>query len=274
MNAQSAELSEKHSKILDRFVAACQADERVVAAFLVGSYVNGKPDAHSDLDLYLVTTDDDQEDFVSTRESFVRLLGEPLLVEDFDIPHIVFLIFSDGSEVEIHYHSESQLGGIFDAPYKVLLDKKKLTGGIVSLAERQLDQEKQTEKLRRLISWFWHDFSHFVTAMSREQLWWAHGQLEVLRSICVGLARLANDFGDADVEDEVYFKIEKMLPAEKLLPLSGTFCPLDKKAMLESAYTIVDFYHETATSLAQTHEIIYPDGLEHLMVNRLKQLHD
>jgi len=274
MGIEEVRLSDSHRQIFNRFIAACQADERVVGAFLVGSYAKGLADARSDLDLYVITTDEAHEDFVSSRESFVRLLGEPLFIEDFDIPNIIFLIFQDGSEVEIYYQSESRLKVIFDAPYKVLLDKKNIAAGMVSLAERKLDQEKQTEKLRRLIHWFWHDFSHFVTAMSRDQLWWARGQLEVLRSICVGLARLANDFGDADVEDEVYFKIEKMLPAEKLLPLSGTFCPLDKKAMLESAYTIVDFYHETATSLAQTHEIIYPDGLEHLMVNRLKQLHD
>lgn len=273
MNAEVAELSEKHSKILDRFIEACQADERVVAAYLVGSYVNGQPDVHSDLDLYLVIREGAQEDFASTLRSFVRSLGEPLFVEDFDIPHIVFLIFSDGTEVEIHHHCESQLGGIFDAPYKVLLDKKNITAGIGSPA-RKMDQEKQNEKLRRLIYWFWHDFSHFITAMSRDQLWWARGQLEVLRSICVGLARLANDFADPDVEDEVYFKIEKTLPVEKLLPLTRTFCPLEKRAMLESAYVIVDFYRETATSLAEAHEIVYPDGLEYLMVNRLKQLDD
>ena len=43
---------------LDRFVKACQADERVVAAFLGGSYGQDAADAFSALDLYLVTAAD------------------------------------------------------------------------------------------------------------------------------------------------------------------------------------------------------------------------
>lgn len=272
MDIEGMQLSNHHQNILSRFVAVCQTDERIVAAFLVGSYVNGRHDEHSDLDLYLITTDETYDDFASTRESFIRSLGEPLFVEDFDIRGIVFLIFPDGSEVEIQYARESQLNGIFNAPYKVLLDKRNNTAGVAAIGKREFNQEKQTEKLRRLIYWFWHDFSHFVTAIARNQLWWAHGQLEVLRSMCVGLARLRNDFSDTEVEGEVYFKIEKAIPVEKLSSLSETFCPLEKKALLESAYIIVDFYREAAIALAPAHEIIYPVDLEHLMVNRLRQV--
>ena len=272
MDAQEVQLSDRHQKILDLFIAVCQADERVIAVFLVGSYAKGRADVHSDLDLYLITTAKAHADFVSARESFVRQLGEPLFMEDFGIPNIVFLIFADGSEVEIHYDSASRLDGIFDAPFKVLLDKKNIVTRNIALAEPRTDQAAQREKVRRLIYWFWHDFSHFVTAMSRNQLWWARGQLEVLRSMCIGLARLRNDFSDPDVEDEVYFKIENTIPVEKLSPLRETFCPMEKKVMLESADVIVDFYREVATSLAQAHNIIYPDGLERLTVNRLRQL--
>ena len=200
MDIQGVQLSDNHQNILSRFVATCEADERIVAAFLVGSYVNGRPDEHSDLDLYLITTNETYDDFVSTRESFVRSLGEPLFVEDFDIPGIVFLIFPDGSEVEIQYARLSQLNHIFNAPYKVLLDKKNITADVVSGEVHEFNQEEQTKKLRRLVYGFWHDFSHFVTAMACGRLWWAHGQLDVLRSICVNLARLGNNFSDPDID--------------------------------------------------------------------------
>ena len=51
--------------VIDRFVAACRADERVTAAFLVGSYARGAADAHSDLDLCLGTPDDTYDAFAS-----------------------------------------------------------------------------------------------------------------------------------------------------------------------------------------------------------------
>jgi predicted nucleotidyltransferase len=58
MAMPDAQLSSNHQAILDRFLVACQADERIIAAFLVGSYAKGKADEHSDLDLYIVTRDD------------------------------------------------------------------------------------------------------------------------------------------------------------------------------------------------------------------------
>lgn len=274
MTIQNLQLSSKHQNILDRFLTACQADERIVAAFLVGSNAKAKADEYSDLDLYVVIRDDAFDDFDTTRESFVRLLGEPAFVEDFGIPNILFLIFPDGSEVEIYYANQSRLDRIFNSPYKVLLDKKNITSDIVVSEEREFDQAKQTEKLRRLIYWFWHNFSHFATAIARNQLWWARGQLEELRSMCVGLARLKDDFSDPEVEEEVYFKIENAMPVEQLSPLQNTFCPMEKEAMLESAFVILDFYREVATALAQAHGVTYPEALEKAMVERLKKIRD
>lgn len=274
MAIQDVQLSSNHQNILERILTACQADERIIAAFLVGSYAKGKADEHSDLDTYIVIKDDAFDNFDATRESFVRLLGEPAFIEDFGIPNILFLIFPDGSEVELYYASESRLGEIFNAPYKVLLDKENIASDLVLGEEQEFDKAKQTEKLRRLIQWFWHNFSHFATAMARNQLWWARGQLEVLRATCVGLARLKHDFSDPEVEEEVYFKIENAMPVERLSPLQNTFCPMEKDAMLASAFVIVDFYRELATALAGGHGIPYPEALEKAMIERLKKIRD
>src|SRR5687767_13269623 len=197
----NSELRSNHQDILDKFVKACQSDDRIVAALLIGSYVKGKTDEHSDLDLYLITIDEAYNDFVSKRESFIRLLGEPLFMEDFDLPGIVFLIFPDGSEVEVSYVRESQANKVFSEPYRVLLDKKNISASAVS-REHEADQDSQREKLRRLIYWFWHELSHFITALERGQLWWAHGQLGALRLYCMNLARLRNNFADTDIGEE------------------------------------------------------------------------
>jgi len=271
MDVQNVQLSSRHQQIVDRFLAACEADERVVAAFLVGSNAKGKMDEHSDLDLCLVTADAAFADFDATRESFARLLGEPLFMEDFGSQNILFLIFADGSEVEIYYTSERQSGEFFNAPYKVLLDKKNIRAGIAP-GETRIDQAAQTEKLRRLIYWFWHNVSHFATAIARNQLWWARGQLEELRAGCVGLARLRNNFSDTEVDEEVYFKIENAMPVEQLSRLKDTFCPMEKSAMLTSVFVIADFYRELATALAQEHGIAYPEVLENIMVERLTKI--
>ena len=56
MDSQAIQLPHHHQAILDRFVADCQADERVVAATLYGSYAMGAADAYSEADGSLRTS--------------------------------------------------------------------------------------------------------------------------------------------------------------------------------------------------------------------------
>jgi predicted nucleotidyltransferase len=268
MDAQEIEQPQNHQVVMNRFVAACQADERVVAATLYGSKARGAADAYSDLDLGLITTDEAYEDFNASREAFLRLLGELVFLEDFNLPNIVFFIFSDGTEGELSLGRESQFNHNHGGPYRVLLDKKNILAGAVFPRDHPA-QAEQTEILRRLVYWFWHDLSHFITTMGRGQLWWAHGQLEELRRYCVNLARLRQNFS---VEADDYEKVEQAVPVEQLSPLQVTFCPLEQGAMLQAALVIVRFYQELAPPLAQAQGITYPADLERVMSDRLEQL--
>jgi hypothetical protein len=271
MDSQDIQLSHNHQVVLNRFVAACQVDARVVAAFLGGSYARGTADAYSDLDLGLITTDMAYEDFLAGRAPFIRLLGEPLFLEHFDRPDNVFFIFPDGTEGELALGRASDFTHMSCGSYRVLLDKTGILAGAVFLGYEPT-QAEQIETLRRLVTWFWHDLSHFITAMGRGQLWWAHGQLEALRRYCVNLARLRQNFSDPDVGAEGYFKVEQALPVEQLSALQATYCPLEQGAMLQAALVIIRFYQELAPLLAQTHGISYPAELDRVMSNRLEQV--
>lgn len=94
MDAINMQLPDNHQNIVDRFIAICQADERIVAAFLGGSYARNAADQFSDLDLYFITTNEAYEDFLAERESFVRLLGEPLFLESFGAVNGYSIIYS------------------------------------------------------------------------------------------------------------------------------------------------------------------------------------
>lgn len=88
------------------------------------------------------------------------------------------------------------------------------------------------------------------------------------------LARLRNNFLDAEAGDEGYFKVERAIPVAQLAPLQATFCPMEREAMLRSAFVIVQTYQELATELAERHGMTYPEKLERVMVERLEKLHD
>jgi predicted nucleotidyltransferase len=267
------QLPEHYQDIVDRFIAACQADERIVAAFLGGSYAEGKADQYSDLDLYFITTDEAYETFLAERESFIRLLGKPIFLEDFGAPHGYFVIFANEADCEIWFGRESRFHDIHGGPYRVLLDKTGILAEEV-FPIHVVDQEKQIEILRQQLEWFWHDLSHFIKAMARQQLWFAYGQLEILRQICVNLARLRYNFSDAYGSEEPYFKIEQVMPIEQLSPLQTTYCAMEYEPMLQAAHVICRFYQEVAPNLAKAHNLAYQTNLEQMMVRQMKELGD
>jgi len=271
MAGQPIPVSERHQNVLDRFVAACQADERVVAAFLGGSYATGTTDAFSDLDLGLILTDEAYGNFLAEREAFIHRVGEPMFLRisqgsGFDT---VSFILSDETEGDLALGRESHFTHIHIGPYRVLLDKTGCLAGAI-FTGRQPTQAEQIETLRGHIEWFWHDLlHHFITPMARGQLWSAYGALEEMRLICVNLARLRENF---QVEAEGYEKVEQALPVEQLAPLQATFCPLERDAILQAALIIVRFYQELAPSLAQAHALPYPAELGRVLSERLEQL--
>jgi len=271
MDAQELQLSQHHQIVMNRFAAAGLADERVVAAFLGGSYARGTADEYSDLDFGLIITDEAYDDFLAGREAFLHRLGEPVFLEDFQEYgfDLVNFIFTGGTEGEFALGRESHFTRMHGGPYRVLLDKKGILAGAV-FPWHEPAQTEQVETLRSLVYWFWHDLSHhFITPMARGQLWSAYGALEDLRRTCVNLARLRQNFQAAA---EGYEKLEQAVPVEQLAPLQATFCPLERDAMLQTALVIVRYYQELAPPLAQAHGIPYPAGLYRVVYDRLEQL--
>ena len=255
-----------HQAVIDRFAAACRADERVVAATLIGSHARGAADEYSDVDFGVMVTDEAFEAFVAEKDRFVRLLGEPLQQEDFDHPNIVFAILSDGTQVEILFYRESDFE--LDGPYRVLLDRKNLLEVGAGRAEGPSETER-VETVRRQVDWFWHDLTHFIAAMGRGQLWWAHGQLDELRRTCLNLARLRED---PSAPAEGFEKVDTALGPDQLARFEATLCPLEPRAMLEAALAIVDLYRDLAPELARSHGVPYPADLDRLMSARLRDV--
>lgn len=197
----------------------------------------------------------------------LRRLGEPLFIEDFDLPNIVFTIFSDGTEAEFWFASERRLDVLGSGAFRILLDKTGILAGVV-FPTPSADPVAQTETLRRMSYWFWHDLSHFIAAVGRGHIGWARGQLDVLRGICVNLARLRRDFSDGDAGDEPYEKVDLALPGEDLSTLEATLAPWHGN---RCSGPLRLSSNSTGMSLLrwQTHGIRYPAELERMMSERL-----
>ena len=254
--------------VVSRFVEACSADDRIVAAFVCGSHARGEADEHSDVDLGVITRDDALEDVVSGRAAFVRQLGEPVFMEDFGHDRIAFFILADGTESEIVFGREGALEELDVGTFVTLVDKHGILDG-AEFPWPQPDPDVRREELRQVLNWFWHDLSHFIAALGRGELWWACGQLEALRRYCVNLLRIEHG---VDAQEEAYEKLEKAVPVTELAALQPTFCPMERDAMLKAALDVVSFFREHARQIADAYGSEYPVELERLMCDRLDEL--
>lgn len=263
--------SAEQAAVLQRFVAACEQDHRIAAAFLGGSFASGQADAYSDLDLYLVTTRAAYGQFFAHRVAFMRRLSEPVFLEHvntFGFDMLLFT-FADGVEGELGLAPDDNFAHMHGGPYHVLVDKT----GVLSGTEFPLvapTAAQQHETLRHTIYWFWEDVSHFTTAMCRKRWWLAYSYIEETRRKVVTLAHLRHDFTQ---EPSGYGRVEQDVPHEHLWHLQTTFCPLESGAMLRAMETITSVYQRIAPALATDHGIEYPSGLDRVVCKRLEWLH-
>ncbi|MBL8093233.1 MAG: nucleotidyltransferase domain-containing protein [Anaerolineales bacterium] len=272
MNLRELGLPNPQHVVASRFLDLCRADPRIVAAFIGGSYASGQADEFSDLDLYCVTTDEAYGDFVANKAGFARQLGRLLFLEDFGEAHGYLFVHENGTEGEFWFGRQSDFQAICSGPYQVLFDRLGLLGG-GELPTPVADHERQLAVLRRQIDWFWHELSHFIKAMGRRQLWFAYGQVEAMRRMCVILARLDVDFTDAGaLEGEPYFKIEEALPVAVLQPLRSTCCEVEQQALLQAGKTLCAYYRAVAPALAKTHGLTYSVELEQRLWAQLLRL--
>ncbi|HUL85436.1 MAG TPA: nucleotidyltransferase domain-containing protein [Actinomycetota bacterium] len=254
--------------MIAHFVDLCSADRRIVAAFLSGSNARDEADAYSDLDLCLIATDAAYDDVVADRAAIIGRLGEPLFLENFGRGDNAFFILADGTEGELFFAREGGLDAIDAGPYRPLVDKTGILAGAV-FPFTEPDRAEQVEELRRVLQWFWHDLSHFIAALGRGQLWWGAGQLEALRAYCVNLARIEQH---VEAQDEPYEKLDHVLSTTELEVLRSTFCPMERRAMLEAASDILAFYRERAPIVAKAYGLPYPAELAELMCTRFDEL--
>ena len=255
-------------RLIDRVVEVSTRDPRVVAVFEGGSRARGEADEHSDVDITIVADDGSLDDLRTGKDAFVRSIGNALFVEDFGIADMAFAIFDDGSELELHLHRVSDLDSIPAGRHRVLLDPHDVLAGRVFPAAAP-DAGTRSRQLREVLMWFWHDLGHFTAAISRDQLWWAAGQLEQLRNSCVNLVRLEQG---GEAEEEPYWKLDGELATGPLEPLRSTFVPIERAALVGAGREVLTFFRTHGRAAALVNDLPYPAELDALVGGRLDEL--
>ena len=257
-----------HRAVVARFAEACAADDRIVAAMLLGSLARGEADAYSDVDLCAITTDDGIEGVLAEREELIRRLGVPLFLDSFGSDRNVHFILEDGVEGELLCEPQRALGGLDVGPFEVLLDERGILEG-ARFPFAPTDPAEQRERLLQVLTWFWHDLSHLIAALGRNDVWWARGQIEQLRRDCVNLVRIRHG---VEAQDEAYEKLGSAIPVSELASLEPTVCTGDRRELVDAALATVAFFRAHAPAVAEREGVTYPAELATLISARLEAL--
>jgi predicted nucleotidyltransferase len=251
---------------LARLVERCRGDERVAALVLGGSHATGTADAHADLDLYLVTTDDGFDGVRAERDALLRSLGDVVFLEEHDDFGflMVLYMYADGVHGEIALAPLQDLADVHAGPYVTLLDREGVLDDREFPAWR-LDGTTRADILRSRLVWFWYDRRLLDVALARDDLWTAHHHLERCRRACVDLARLR---ADPTSWPGGYEKVERTVDGASLGGLAATVVPLEPDELARAAHLLTEHYRELGRPLADEHGVTYPQRVDERVTGR------
>jgi Nucleotidyltransferase domain len=244
-----------------RFTEACAADPLVAAAFLGGSFATGTADAFSDLDLYVVTEDDDYDRFLARHEEFMRSWAEPVFLDTtvdfegfgFDMLHFVLV---DGVSGEVALGHRSNVLALHGGPHEVLVDKASLLEQVsFPLYEPSADDRRR--QIERALHWFWLDAIDLAKRIARGQVRAAQQLLASMRGRCELLVATP----ESGVVDDAALKVR----------LLGTFVAADERAIAAAAGELVALHRRVGVGVAETLGLTYPTKLAAVAETKLRR---
>ena len=120
---------------IERFRVYCLHEPLVLAAFLGGSFAAGTAREDSDVDVYVVSREDDYAELWARRLDFVAPMGVPDVIAEhpdfeglgFDLVHFELQNSVTG---EVAYGHTGNMMAMHGGPYEVLVDRAGLLDGV------------------------------------------------------------------------------------------------------------------------------------------------
>lgn len=259
-----ADYASRRDALLARIVGMLEADQRVRAAWLSGSFGRGEADAWSDLDLHIVVDDHLLAGFWSERDGLYIRVGQPVLVQP---------------EME----SNSQAGGhfqlvVYDGPLEV-----DWNIGPLSQARRPSTSQMIVEHVAvtvhtpppiaptNRLTWLDHQLTFFwamapiaVKYIGRAQTRRAVRQIDLLSGALVTLWRLVGDASEPDPGAAAANRVLEPDLARRLPTLSERIDPLVCLEVLRAQCAEVEKLHPALRALDVSIPRDMPDQVHRL----------
>jgi predicted nucleotidyltransferase len=178
-----------HRRITENILRLLREDERVLGVYLSGSFVSGKPDPYSDLDLYLLVRKEGRERIKQDHFSLRAKVGE--LISEFPATHMgdpnqIICLYSDTYPVHVDYQyraPEELVPRVKDRRALVFWDSSgELSAWKKKCAQVHEAYAPTAESVQYFEDRFWTWCIYADSKIRRGELWEARDMIEYLRN--------------------------------------------------------------------------------------------
>jgi hypothetical protein len=191
-----ADYARRRDDLQQRIVTALQADARVVAAWLSGSFGRGTADEWADLDLHVAIQDGAYEAFVARRTDLYAAVGTPILIQE-SLPSdslrggLFQLVVFEGC-VEVDWNFGPLASAARPIAHRVLFERQPVP--VIALPALTADARKAY--MQRTLTFFWAMAPIAIKYCGRHETHRAVRQIHLLTEATITLSRLlAGDDG-------------------------------------------------------------------------------
>ena len=243
--------------VIDRAPAILAADERILAAWLVGSFATGRADAYSDIDLHCLITDDSAGWFRQHwAETAVELVGPLVLAQD--IPGVIggYTITSEWLHLDLILHPRGQLDPSAVAGLRPLFDR---TGNLLPNSPTPKEVFGEPYFPDREITQFLYFLGNLPVVIGRDERVLTHASVTGFREIMITVMlaeRGIRDRGGAK-------RLNPFLTASQRETLESLpTAPMDYDEVIDALRDVTRAVRQRSKQLAVRTGAVWPQDLE------------
>jgi predicted nucleotidyltransferase len=242
-----SEYAAGRNEVLSRITSALEMDDRVVAAWLSGSFGRGEDDEWSDLDLHVAVADDHLQAVLNERSRLYSTAGVPLLIqeemESDSQPGARFQLVMYAGPVEVDWNIGPESQAVRPLNFKMLVQR----ADVPVFRTVALPPDARRARAQHWITFFWAMLPIGIKLCGRRDTRRAVNQLNLQTMAYIALWRLASGPDASEVPNTANPVLEPELQAS--IPLIGP--TITTESVLSAMSILADRVRELHPTLHQ-----------------------
>lgn len=262
-----------HKEIFSRCIKELEKDTKIKAVLLSGSFVYGKPDYFSDIDLNILVEDKFIDSVYREKDkiiSRVSTVASKFPATHLPLPNRLYVVFfeynNDIVKVDFDFESISDFNG-FDKKREVIFDrtnmlKKKF--GKIDGKRQSLTKDELLDLNAKFWGWVWYSFGKIM----RGEYFEAFDGIYCVRKLIIN--RLVLDMTES--KDEGWRRIEEKYTKKLLDQFKATHSDISKESLLKSLLATITLYKNIRKDAEKKYRVRLNNADEEFISGKVKDM--